>query len=137
MDISQLTSLLSAALPYSGAITALADLGIDITKIITPDLAQKYDNNYRSDLSIFASIMAEPDSIERADQLADFVGGVCLDDGTPIVGIPAGPSELVPVAALVALVNDALLYRRERAINDELILGAKQQQPAVAAPATK
>jgi hypothetical protein len=130
MDVTQITSLLSAAAPYSGAITALAELGIDTEKLCAPDLAQKYDELYKTQLADFVATCAAPDSPDRADRLNAFVQQVCLRNGTPALGLPDDARIVLPLSHFLCLGNDALLAERNASINNELTLGAAKSAAA-------
>ena len=84
------------------AIDGVAKLG---KPVLDEAVAQQHDAALRARLREFANILGRPDSVDRADDLARFVAGLCADSGHPVAPVADGPSIRIPVAYFVALVT--------------------------------
>ena len=129
MDITDVTAALTAAAPYSGAITALANLGIDITKAVTPDAAQNYENDHKGRITqaaeLVSELLANPGDVGVQQRLNAFDDGMCAASGYPVAGGVAEQTITIRVDRYLAHVAglSAGIYTRE--LLGEVTLGAK------------
>jgi hypothetical protein len=87
MDLSEITSALSDAAPYAGAITALANLGIDITKLVDP--SQNYDQLYQDRCAKAADLitaLVEKPGADSGAAFTTFLNELLATAGRPVVG---------------------------------------------------
>ena len=136
MNLSDVTSALSSAAPYAGAITALANLGIDITKAVTPDEIATYENEHQQRIKqaadLVSGLVAKPDAdTERA--INDFDDELCAREGCPIVGGIPGVTVTIRVDRWLAHVTGISAGIRDHAIINAYIAsatnGGQKQQP--------
>jgi hypothetical protein len=131
VSLTDITSLLSSLTAPSGAITASADLLSSILKIAEPlisdDQTHKYDQAATDRINELVSILAQQDGDARADKLNRYFSQLCVDAGTPAVGL--GDDLSVPVAFVVALAAAAARAVRDNAILTDLTVNAAKQLP--------
>ena len=130
--LSDLAATLTQAAPYAGAIEAAANFGIDVTKLFTPDLTQKYDDQTKARIGELVSILESPGSDQPA-RLGAFFQQLCIDGESPAVGL--GDDISIPVVYLLALATISCKFVALNSMFNELVLAGKQ--PAAAAPAAK
>jgi hypothetical protein len=131
--LAEIATDLSNAAPYAGAIEALANLGIDITKLITPDQAQQYANERKARLQkaaeLVSELLANP-SPGTEQRLNDFDDQLCLDAGFPLAGGVAEPTITIRVSRYLAHVGGLSAGVEFASLFNELAVGPK---PPVAA----
>jgi hypothetical protein len=141
MELSEITSALSDAAPYAGAIEALANLGIDITKLITPDTAQANDQQRTQRIQqaadLLSALVADP-SPDNADRIVAYDDELCLAAGYPIVGGVSGPTVTVGVQRFLLHESAVAELIALRGLFNQLVVagGKPVQQPAAVTPPT-
>ena len=136
--ITEIVSGLSAAAPYATAIEDLAVLGIDITKLITPDQAQQNDNARTSRnqeaADSLSALLADPTSVAALQRWNTFDDELHVDAGYPVVG--GMDCETVSIRVDRLLAKDAIIadYIALRSLLNQLSLGSKQSAAVPATP---
>jgi hypothetical protein len=110
--------LATAATPASTAVSGVTNLLTELLKLGEPILADdethKYDTEVTTRLRELVGILAQADGDPRADKLSRYFSELCIDAGTPAIGL--GPDLNVPVAFVVALASAALNSIRDKAL---------------------
>jgi len=135
VSLTDITSLLTAAAAPSGAVTSVSELLTEVLKIAEPlisdDQTHQYDQAATDRINELVSILAQQDGDARADKLSRYFSGLCIDAGTPAVGL--GGDLSVPVAFVVALAAAAARAIRNEAILTDLTVSAAKQLPGATA----
>jgi hypothetical protein len=141
MDITQITSLLSAASVPSNAVTAVADLFLETEKIAEPFITQKLlhanDDTLSNDIQQATEILSmDPADPDRAQRLEQFSDDQLRNIGTPIPGGMAGPTITIRVDRLLAYFTAAAQRRRDIQILNDLVTTASKSSSAKPAAGT-
>lgn len=141
MELSDITSALSSAAPYAGAITALANLGIDITKAVTPDQIAEYEAQHqarvREATDRISALVANPLDAGAARSINDFDDELCALAGQPVVGGVRGVTVTIRVDRWLAHITAASEEIRDHGIILAGLAYAQRQQPVTPATPAK
>lgn len=99
---SELTSLTPGLDAVDDVSKAISGVTGAITPLINEGITNKVSNAQKTRLQQYQEIIAQPDSIARAQRLSDFYQQLCIDGGIP-TGQLSGNVESIPVEVVNAL----------------------------------
>jgi hypothetical protein len=105
--ITEVSSALSNAAPYAGALTAFANLGIDITQLIKPsevDYDQQYQDQLKQAADLITALVEKPGADSGA-AFTTFLNELLVSAGRPVVGGISATEVSIRVDHLLNLVS--------------------------------